>query len=152
MLLILLAIVMLLMLRSKPCGVSDSSCDGDRIACSHKFCANMRSGSPSLTTTSVPVRDANGDNEFWFPVSVCCATCLCHFWPPKQSDRFYYAQQEGGEYVLMRRGSGSDELVQYLENPSTTQQESERIQKDGGDRYLTFLSYDKVDGICKLMK
>ena len=133
--------------------VRDNVTDWDAIRETHKWCANMRKGSPSMTTTSVPVKDAQGGNPRWFAVSVCCATCLCHFWEPQKSDRFYYAQDASGAYGLWRRppGGGEAEMVQHLQPPSDTQAESEAVQSAHEDSYLTFLSNDKVDGICTLM-
>lgn len=111
----------------------------------------MRHGSPSMTTTTVPVKDVRGRNERWFPVSVCCATCLCHFWAPKKSDRFYYGVSRG-QHVLYRRGPSGDELVQYLQAPSQTREGSEAVQAKHKGRYLTHLSYGRVEGVCRLAK
>ena len=152
---IIIAILLLVLMcrLSKRDKVQEDDTNWEAIKMSHLFCANMRQGSASLTTTTVPVKDVNGKNERWFAVSVCCATCLCHFWEEKQSDRFYYAPFDGHP-ALWRRppGGGEDEMVQYLQRPSLSRKESEAIQKAHAEQYHTYLDYDRVPTICELMQ
>ena len=120
----------------------------------------MGKNSPSMTTTGVQIVDKNGKNKKWFPVSVCCATCLCHFWPKKKSNKFYYEfNNDKKQFVLMKRKNrknnkyiGDGNITQYLENPSNNQSEVEESIRNNSKLYLTFLSYDNINSICKLSK
>ena len=58
------------------------------IKLSHKLCANMRT-TKSLSTSCLPLRDENDENEMIFIISVCCSTCYCQILKSKQ---------EGGKY------------------------------------------------------
>ena len=117
--------------------------------------------SPSMTTTAVPILNEKGKDKLWFPVSVCCASDLCHFLPNKKVSRFYYKYNKDIEqYELYKRSKLSkDKMVQYLDIPKKNKKNSKKIIENNNNnkndkikRYLTFLSYDKIDSICKLMK
>ena len=111
--------------------------------------------SPAMTTTSVPILNKKGNNILWFPVSVCCASDLCHFLPSKKVSKFYYKYNNSiKQYELYKRSKlNKDKMVQYLDIAKENKKDSEKLitKKRKENIYLTFLSYDKIDSICKLM-
>ena len=115
------------------------------IKLSHKLCANMGT-TKSLSTSCLPLRDENDENEMIFIISVCCSTCYCQILKSKQEGgKYNYKYDDKNKlYYLMK----DNKVVQIIEGFKDKQK---CIQKAKNSKfYFPFLTLETIKKqICK---
>ncbi len=115
------------------------------IKLTHEWCANMRD-SKSLSTSCLPLRDENNENEMTFIISVCCSTCYCQILKTKEEEgKFNYSYDKKNKlYYLMK----NNKVVQIIDGYKNR---DDCIKKAKNDKlYFPYLTLKVIKNkICK---
>ena len=120
---------------------------GKSLKNSQKWCANMRF-SPSIITGAIPLKDQNNENEFIFPVSVCCSSDYCEILNKNEFPKFSYQLIQGIYYLIKETALGK-KIVQILEKFNTENEAKIHINNNQ-DIYFPYISSKRVKELCSL--
>ena len=115
------------------------------IKLSHKLCANMGS-TKSLSTSCLPLRDENDENEMIFIISVCCSTCYCQILKSKQEGgKYNYKYDDKNKLYYLMKDNKVTQIIDGFKNRKAC------VEKAKNDNlYFPYLSFEKIKNqICK---
>lgn len=112
-----------------------------------KWCANMRF-SASIITAAVGLKDQNNQNEFIFPVSVCCSSDYCEMMDKSNFPKFSY-ELNNGIYYLIKETQVGKKIVQILEKFDTENKAKLHIDNNQ-NIYFPYISQERIKELCSL--
>ena len=115
------------------------------IKLSHELCANMGS-TKSLSTSCLPLRDENDENEMVFIISVCCSTCYCQILKPKkEGGKYNYKYDDNTKLYYLMKENKVTQIIDGFKDRKTC------VEKAKNDKlYFPYLPFEKIiNQICK---
>ena len=115
------------------------------IKLSHKLCANMRT-TKSLSTSCLPLRDENDENEMIFIISVCCSTCYCQILKSKQEGgKYNYKYDDKNKLYYLMKDNKVTQIIDGFKDRKTCIEKAKNSKS-----YFPYLSFEKIKNqICK---
>ena len=118
------------------------------IKLSHKLCANMGT-TKSLSTSCLPLRDENDENEMIFIISVCCSTCYCQILKSKQEGgKYNYKYDPNNKLYYLMKDNKATQIIDGFKDRKTCE------EKANNDKlYFPYLPFEKIKNqICKVVE